>query len=694
MPADECIEFPSPSLPILLGIAVHHHASGALSEAEHLCHRILDADPHSVEALQLLGILHGTAGRNEQALEWIDRAITCAPGRADLQLNRAIALGRLQRWRQALVDADRALQLAPNSLPALQTRGKILYRLRRFEEALHCFDAALQRQPKHPDRMDLLTLRASTLLELQRFPQALADLECVLGLEANHVQANCLLGNLHLAVDQLDSALEIYEAVLRLDPAHEYARINAESAMDRACDWEDHVGRIQALRRAIRSGERVLRPFDLLHLLDEPELHRQVAERWHARHPCNLPASLAAPAPPGKRRIHVAYVCAEFHLHATTILMAQVLEMHDRDRFELTGISLGRKADDPMRERVLKALDRFIDVHQADDEHIVGLCRHLGIDIAVNLNGLVIAGRNDVWAARCAPIQVNWLAYPGTMGASFMDYIVADRTLITDDDLAHYSEKVIWLPHTYQPNDGQRRIADATPSRQVCGLPQQGFVFCCFNNSRKIQPQTFDVWMRILLRVPQSVLWLLSDSQLTMANLRREAGARGVDPGRLVFAQPLSPPEHLARHALADLFLDTWPYNAHTTASDALWAGLPVLTCQGRSFQARVAASLLQAIGLPDLITHTSVAYEELAVALAQDPVRLAELKSRLRAHRLSYPLFDCARFTRNLEWAYTRILARHQAGQAPDHLMVPDQQPAQATPKPDISARPRQTAR
>jgi predicted O-linked N-acetylglucosamine transferase (SPINDLY family) len=402
--------------------------------------------------------------------------------------------------------------------------------------------------------------------------------------------------------------------------------------------------------------------FPLLALVDEPRIHFRAADKW-VREKAQPSGSLSASIERRRdKKIHIAYLSADYHDHATSYLMAELFESHDRDRFELTAISFGPDHSQAMRQRVSAAFDRFEDVRRMSDVEVARRCRELGVDIAVDLKGFTQDSRLGILAERCAPIQINWLGYPGTMAAPFIDYIVADRTLITEAELEHYTEKVIWLPDTYQVNDSQRHISDKNFTRAECGLPESAFVFCCFNNNYKILPTTFDVWMRLLDRVPSSVLWLLEDNPIAAKNLRAEAIARGVDGDRLVFAKRIPLPQHLARHRVADLFIDTWPCNAHTTASDALWAGLPVLTRSGRSFASRVAASLLNAIGLPELITQSEQDYEELAVALAQDSERLQALKKRLSINRTTYPLFNCKRFTKNLESAYYQVMERHWA--------------------------------
>jgi protein O-GlcNAc transferase len=368
----------------------------------------------------------------------------------------------------------------------------------------------------------------------------------------------------------------------------------------------------------------------------------------------------------------VAYLSADFRTHATAMLMAGVFEAHDRTRFETTAISFGADDKSPMRARLEKGFDTFIDVRTVSDADVAQRLRDAETDIVVDLKGYTQEGRPGILAYRPAPIQAQYLGYPGTMAADYVDYAIADKTVIPEDHRRYFTEQIIYLPDTYQCNDSKRAIAPRAPSRFEVGLPEKAFVFCCFNNNHKILPAVFDVWMRLLRQIDGSVLWLLQDNAAVVRNLGREAQARGIAPDRLVFAKRCLPPDHLARQRLADLFLDTLPYNAHTTCSDALWAGLPVLTVLGGSFAGRVAASLLSAIGLPELITQSLGEYEALAVKLARDRGALAAIKEKLARHRQTHPLFDTARFTRNLEAAYVGMWERHQRGARPQSFAVP----------------------
>jgi predicted O-linked N-acetylglucosamine transferase (SPINDLY family) len=351
--------------------------------------------------------------------------------------------------------------------------------------------------------------------------------------------------------------------------------------------------------------------------------------------------------------------------------MAELFELHDRNKFETFGFSFGPDAQDEMRQRVVAAMDHFTDIRSLSDRDVAQLCQELEIDIAVDLMGFTQNNRSELFVERMAPIQVNYLGYPGTLGSPHIDYLIGDHTIIPENSRRHYSEKIVYLPDSYQVNDSRRFISPMRCSRADEGLPETGFVYCCFNNNYKITPGVFDIWMRLLGRVKGSVLWLLEDNALAASNLRKEALARGISPDRLIFAVRRSLPEHLARIRLGDLFLDTLPYNAHTTASDALWVGLPILTCAGESFAARVAASLLRAIRLPELITHTQDAYEALAVELALDPERYNALREQLCRNRLTTPLFDTKAFTANIEAAYTHMYVRYQENMPPEHMKI-----------------------
>jgi predicted O-linked N-acetylglucosamine transferase (SPINDLY family) len=437
------------------------------------------------------------------------------------------------------------------------------------------------------------------------------------------------------------------------------------------CDWSALAESLEDIAKKVVANEKVAQPFTLLALNDDVLLHKKSSEIYvQSRYPFN-PVLGPIPRRPQSQKIRVGYFSADFHNHATGYLMAEFFELHDKSQFELVGFSFGPITNDGMRQRLEKSFDQFIEVGNRPDIEIARLSRDLNMDIAVDLKGFTQDSRTGVFAHRAAPIQVNYLGYPGTMVADYIDYIIADKTLISPELQSCYSEKVIYLPDSYQVNDRKRLISERQFTKQELGLPEGSFVFCCFNNNYKILPATFEGWIRILRAVEGSVLWLLQDNSWAVENLKKEAEKQGVAPDRLVFAERLPLPEHLARHRQADLFLDTFPYNAHTTTSDALWAGLPVLTLMGRSFASRVAASLLNAIGLPQLITFTQKEYEALAIELATNPKKLVDIKLKLARNRLNAPLFDTPLFTKNLEAAYIKVMEQYQADLQPDHMAI-----------------------
>lgn len=646
--------------------AVALHDQGQFQAASSLCLEILRENPAHAGALHLSGLVAYQIRHFQTAVDLIDKALAIEPDNAAFHGNHGIALKGLHRHDEALASYDRALALQPDYVEAHFNRGATLQELNRLEEALTGYDRAIALKP---DYAAAWNNRAIVQKALGRCSEALSSYDQALALGPDYADAWYNRGNALMDLKRRDEALASYERAVALGLDYGFLSGCIAHARSFLCDWSCHAEDIEKLRAVVAAGERIT-PFTLLALVDDAALHRLAAEIYGRE--LTKVSRLPPPAPAsGGQKIHLAYLSADFHNHATAYLMAELFERHDRDRFELTAISFGPAAQDGMRARVCAAFDRFIDARMMSDVAVARLCRGLGVDIALDLKGYTTDCRPGILAERCAPLQLNYLGYPGTMGASFIDYIVADRTLITEEDLPHYTEKVIWLPGSYQVNDRQRAIAEKTFTRAECGLPANAFVFCCFNNNYKITPATFDGWMRIMARVPGSVLWLLECNPTAATNLKKEALARGIAADRLIFGKPLPLPEHLARHRLADCFLDTSPYNAHTTASDALWAGLPVLTLAGQSFPARVAASLLKAVALPELIATTQEDYENLAVALAHDPSRLAGIRARLQENRLSCALFDSGRFARNLEKAFAQAMERHRAGLEPDHLSI-----------------------
>ena len=542
-------------------------------------------------------------------------------------MSRGNALHALGRSEDALAEFDRAIEALPDDAGAPYNRGVVLHALGRRDEAVAAFDWAIAIKPDHLD--------------------ALHNRGVVLGEQNRHAEA-----------------LVSYERIVAIDPDYPHGAGNVAFERAQLCEWRDRDQVVQRVMDGIGRGMPVSVPFPVLALTQRAGMQRACAAVHVARHHPPSPDPLWTGEKYGHDRIRVAYLSADFHEHALAFLIAGVLEAHDQKRFETTGIFLARHPASPMRARIEATFDRCVDITAINDAEAARQMRELEIDIAVDLMGFSGFSRAGIFACRPAPVQVNYLGYPGTMGADYMDYILADRFLIPESQKDHYAEKIVCLPDTFQANDSRRRIADATPSRTAAGLPEAGFVFCAFNNSYKITPEFFSIWMRLLDRVPGSVLWLVASNPDVEANLRREAASRGIASTRLVFARRISYPEHLARYRLADLFLDTLPFNGGATTSDALWAGLPVITCAGEAFASRMAGSLLHAVGLPELVTHSLAEYEALALRLATDAPMLALSRQRLAHNRDTYPLFDTDRFRRNLEAAYVTMWERTQRGE------------------------------
>jgi predicted O-linked N-acetylglucosamine transferase (SPINDLY family) len=652
-------------------LALAAYRQGKWEEAENFGRRALTAQANAFEVLHLLGIIALREGRLAEANELLARAVNANPKSADAQNSRGAALRAIGRHEEAQQCYDRAISLRPDHAGAHLNSGTLWGEMNEHVAALACFDTAIRIRP---DLAEAHYNRGVALASLGRHQDAIASYDRTIALRPDFVSAHHNRASSLADLRRHLEALHGFERALQLRPSHAYLFGAWLFAKLRICDWTEIDSQLVLLTQKLERREKATRPFLSLVALNSPASQRLAAEVLVAD---KYPGKAAHPGFPGivshvkHDRIRVGYFSADFHEHATCHLIAGLLERHDRRRFEVFAFSFGLDRHDAMRTRVSAACDGFIDITRRSDADVARLSREMEIDIAVDLKGFTEDCRTGIFARRAAPVQVSYLGYPGTMGADYIDYLVADRTVIPETERKHYSEKIAYLPDSYQVNDSKRTILDRSYTRQQLGLPLNGFVYCCFNNVHKILPGMFDVWMRILLRVEGSVLWLLDDNEWATNNLRTEASRRGVDPKRLVFAQRIAAPDHLARHRVADLVLDTLPYNAHTTASDALWAGVPVLTRCGETFAGRVAASLLRAVGLTELVAHTEHEYEETAVELANAPRIMCRIRDHLTSNRSVFPLFDTDRFAANLENLYIVMHERRCAGLPPDHIAV-----------------------
>jgi predicted O-linked N-acetylglucosamine transferase (SPINDLY family) len=608
-------------------------------------------------------------GRFVDALADFDSAVRLNPNIAEIHSSRGNALRELKRLDDALASFDRALLLRPNEAAFHANRGNVLHELGRFDEAIGSFDKALTRRPNDAE---FHYNRGNILCEIGRLEDGLASFDKAVALLPGEAEFHQNRGNVLLDLGRFSEAFADYDKAWALNPALKYLEGARFYAKTHLCDWSNLADDGAAVLAHVRAGATASLPFPVLAMDSTPADQLTCAEIYAAdRYPAAAPADQRSQSRHSHDRVRIAYLSADFHNHATAQLTAGMFEHHDRSRFEISAISFGPDDRSAMRGRLLKAFDRFVDVQTKSTNEIAGLVRAMEIDIVIDLGGYTQRSRTGIVALRPAPLQVNYLGYAGTMGAPFIDYIIADKILIPGDQQRYYAEKIVYLPHSYQANDDKRRVSDLIVTRTAAGLPERGLVFCSFNNSYKITPDMFSVWMRLLHQVNGSVLWLLEGNATAPDNLRAEAAKRGVSPERLIFAPKMSIEIHLARHGLADLFLDTLPYNAHTTASDALWAGVPVVTCLGSTFAGRVAASILMAAGLPELVTESLENYEALALRLAREPSLLAAMKSKVASNRGKCPLFDTASFTRHIEAAYSKIWQRHQSGEPPANYTI-----------------------
>ena len=747
MPYDARSHETDASLTAMLQAAGTAYGAGDWTTAERLCRQALADGRDHFEALNLLGIIRAQTRHLPESAALLARAVAARPDNPTVHNNYANVLRDLGRWQEAAAEYDRAIALDPQYAEAFNNRGAVLQALAQFDAALASYDRAVALRPDYgeahynrgvilqsigrpeealqsyacalqlsPRLTEARYNRGIALHQLRRLHEALQDYDQALQVHASAAAYNNR-GNVLLELGRPREALQSYEEALRLDPGLADAHNNRGTALQvlhrpeealgsfaqalaldpdlpwlfgawlhtrlQLCDWSLIDAAISELAARVAQGRKATQPFIVLAVNDSPGVQRRAAEIWAAD---TALAPGVAQRPLGRaaeRVIRIGYYSADFRNHAMAQLMLGIFELHDRQRFELSAFHFGRAGPDEMTEQVRTRFQGFHDVRGNSDSEVARASRELHIDIAVDLMGFTDQSRPAIFAHRAAPLQVSYLGYAGTTGAPYIDYLVADRTVIPQQSRGFYTEKVIYLPNSYFPtsypfNERQRLAAQREASRAPLGLPETAFVFCCFNSAYKLTPVTFTSWMRILSAVPDSVLWLLAANPTAMRNLRLQAQARGVSGTRLIFAPPLPLTDHLTRHRAADLFLDTLPCGAHTTASDALWMGLPVLSLAGESLAARVAASLLTAIGLPELIATTGEQYEALAIALATDRERLMALRSRLATNRLSMPLFDTRLLTRHLEMAYQEIYRRLHAGLDPEDVQVPAEVPGQ----------------
>ena len=662
---------------------------GRQAEARRIYETILEKFPADARARKALSALQGSAGQGG------------SPSPPPHVLDRLAALCRAERFEEAVAEAEKLVPAFQASLDLWTLLGGACTKTGRLDRAEHAFRQAIALMPEHPgahynlglvlqqsgrpadaikayrkalrrkpDHAGALNNLGNALADLGRANEAERAFVRAIEVRSDHADAYCNLGRVLKDQGRAKDALAAWERALEIEPGHDAARAQKLRLQWEFCDFRAYE-EFLPLRNSIGITGARIPPFALLAAEDDPARQRLRAEQWAQGILRPAPAALAPPQEHRPDRLRIGFFSANFHDHPALRLTSGLYREIDRERFDVTVYSYGRRRTGTLRDQLQRDVPDFHDVEHLSPTQIAAFAHDRNLDIAIDLDGYTRGARSEIFAHRPAPVIIGYLGFPGTSGAEFVDYLIADAKVVPKAERPHYSESLIFLPDTYLPGDNKRTVPPTTDTRADHGLPEIGLVFCCFNNSYKIGPREFGIWMRILRKVEGSVLWLLQSNGRMVENLRREAIARGVDPDRLVFAPKCPHDDHLARHRHADLFLDTFRYNAHTTAYEALWSGLPVVTMAGRQFTSRVAASLLAAVGLTDLVTTSEKAYEAVVLDLAARPDRIAEIRARLSEGRQSYPLFDTARYTRHFEEALDAVHERYRSGEPPRDIHI-----------------------
>ena len=660
-------EYPTNQV-VLSNLAAMSNQVGKPDLALLYCQQVLAINPAFVAAHNSMGNALASTGRSEEALACYRRALEYKPDYAEAMHNAAVELEKLGRSSEAITILEQALRINPHFAEAYNSLGISLSSQGRLEQAIIAYKHAIRVRPSYFIAFNNL---GNALSAMDKLEEALACYREALRLKPDYYEVLNNTGNALGRLGRIEQAISAFRSALAINPGLIESLSSLTTWKQSACDWKDLTADEEAFIAGARRQPWSIDPFFLLSQNSTPADQLLCAQHFAKRAKVPAAQRYVHTPDPKERKLRIAYISGNFNMHPNSYLSVGLFERHDRTRFEVIGYSYGHNDKSDIRKRVEKSFDHFFDIQSLTYAEAAKKIRADGIDILIDRQGYTSGHRMGILAYRPAPIQVNYLGYPGSMGADYIDYVIADPFVVPMDQQPFFMEKIVHLPHCYQSTDNRQLIAEQAISRSAQGLPEHGFVFCCFNNTNKIRPAFFDIWMRLLDAVPGSVLWLLNKNKLVEDNLRREATARGIDPARLVFAPVASHPEHLARHRLADLFLDTLPYNAHTTASDALWAGLPLLTCVGNTFAGRVAGSILNAIGLPELVTYSLPEYEALALKLAREPHTMQTIRAKLKENRDTTALFDTALYTRHLEESYLQMWKLWQSRNTPQPIIV-----------------------
>jgi protein O-GlcNAc transferase len=704
---------------------VKAHKAGQMQEASRLYSAIIKAQPKHPDANHNMGVLAVSAGKNELAVQFFRTALEVNPRTAQFWHSYIDALIKLERLidskaaldlaksygangdgfrqlEQRLNEANKALSIKRDEANAYFNMGITLQKQSKLDDAIEAYKKALAINPEYvdaynnlgnafnalgklgkaimaykkaisinPDYASAYYNMGDALQEQYKFEEAIKAYKKAISIQPDYVEAYYNMGNILVDQSKLEVAIGAYINALAIRPDYELIRAQKLYQQAKTCNWSSIAEDVNLIPE-LGTLKKHVPPFALLSLEDAPQRHLVRSKIYtKANYPQKALPPKALPSQKPKR-IRIGYFSTDFKEHPVAYLIAKVLKKHNRDQFEIFGYSIHGSSSCAMRQRLEKSFDSFTDVQNMSDKDIAFKARRDNIDIAVDLNGYTKDARTGIFAYRAAPIQINYLGYPGSTGSDFMDYIIADQYLIPPENQKYFSERQLFLPNTYMPTDNSRELSKKKITRSDMGLPEDAFVICCFNNNYKISSTEFDIWMRLLNKVENSVLWLRQSNQFSHVNIKNEAQKRNIESSRLIFAEKIPMDEHLARQRLADLFVDTFSFNAHTTAAEALWAGLPVVTKIGQGFSARVAGSLLNAVGLPELVTKTEKAYEALILELIKNPSKLTKIKEKLANNRLTHPLFNTELYTKHLENGYQQAYQNYFDGNLPQIIIVP----------------------
>ncbi len=639
---------------ILIERALEFHKKGKVKEAINLYLELISDKKKDPQLLFLLGTAYVQVGKTNLGIEYLQKSLLIKDDNASAHSNLGNAFKNLNRYEEALASYDKAIEINPNFADAYSNRGVILHEIKRYDEALQSYEIAIQINPNH---FFSHGNKGITLKDLNRYEEALASYDKAIEINPNFIEAYNNKGNALKDLKHYEDAFAIYKKVMELKPDYEFIIGRVLHFSMFLCDWKNFHTLSEKIDNGLNKKDRVIEPFSLLGISDNPE-HNKIAAEIYVK---NKLIKNFEGEPIFKKYEHkkprIGYFSGDFGNHPVLHLIMDVFKNHDKSKFDIFGLSYGIDKKDKWRNEVKNYFTQFKDIHKISDREVVKIGRDLELDIAIDLSGLTGNPRSGIFSNRVAPLQINYLGYPGTTGADYMDYIIADETIIPKENFKYYSEKVLFLPDCYQPNMKSRDISKKEFKRKDFRLPEKAFIYCSFNNNYKITPDIFEIWMKILNNVHNSVLWILKSNEKATLNLKKEAETKGINPDRIILADHLPNDEHLKRIKLADLFLDTFPYNAHTTASDAVRMGVPIITLKGNSFQSRVGASILNCIAMKELVTNNKKDYQNLAIELGKNSEKFNKLKESLKNSVKTSPLFDSDKFTKNLEELYLKIL-------------------------------------